>query len=158
MVTALLNAVSGRGAAGALSEGVQAAVNAAAKDLKSAGKNALVLAGSNDLNVQRVVNAINEALGATGTTVKFESNDLFQGSSAALAQLTQDMAAGRVNTLIVADCNPAYDAANAAAFSAALGKVNLTVSTATVADETASQCRVIAPTHHWLESWGARQI
>ena len=158
VATALLNAVSGRGAAGALSEGVQAAVNAAVKDLKAAGKNALVLCGSNDLNVQRVVNAINEALGATGTTVKFESNDLFQGSSAALAQLTQDMAAGRVNTLIVADCNPAYDAANAAAFSAALGKVNLTVSTATVADETASQCRVIAPTHHWLESWGDLQI
>jgi len=158
VATALLNAVSGRGAAGALSEGVQAAVSAAAKDLKAAGKNALVLSGSNDLNVQRVVNAINEALGATGTTVKFESNDLFQGSSAALAQLTQDMAAGRVNTLIVADCNPAYDAANAAAFSAALGKVNLTVSTATVADETASQCRVIAPTHHWLESWGDLQI
>ena len=158
VATALLNAVSGRGAAGALSEGVQAAVSAAAKDLKAAGKNALVLSGSNDLNVQRVVNAINEALGATGTTVKFESNDLFQGSSAALAQLTQDMAAGRVNTLIVADCNPAYDAANAAAFSAAMGKVNLTVSTATVADETASQCRVIAPTHHWLESWGDLQI
>ena len=158
VATALLNAVSGRGAAGALSEGVQAAVSAAAKDLKAAGKNALVLSGSNDLNVQRVVNAINEALGATGTTVKFESNDLFQGSSAALAQLTQDMAAGRVNTLIVADCNPAYDAANAAAFSGAMGKVNLTVSTATVADETASQCRVIAPTHHWLESWGDLQI
>ncbi len=158
VATALLKAVSGRGTAGALSEGVQAAVNAAAKDLKAAGKNALVLAGSNDLNVQRVVNAINEALGATGTTVKFEANDLFQGSSAALAQLTQDMAAGRVNTLIVADCNPAYDAANAAAFSAALGKVNLTVSTSTVADETASQCRIIAPTHHWLESWGDLQI
>ena len=158
VATALLKAVSGRGTAGALSEGVQAAVNAAAKDLKAAGKNALVLSGSNDLNVQRVVNAINEALGATGTTVKFEANDLFQGSSAALAQLTQDMAAGRVNTLIVADCNPAYDAANAAAFSAALGKVNLTVSTATVADETASQCGVIAPTHHWLESWGDLQI
>ena len=158
VATALLNAVSGRGAAGALSEGVQAAVSAAAKDLKAAGKNALVLCGSNDLNIQRVVNAINEALGATGTTVKFESNDLFQGSSAALAQLTQDMAAGRVNTLIVADCNPAYDAVNAATFSAALGKVNLTVSTATVADETASQCRVIAPTHHWLESWGDLQI
>ena len=158
VATALLKAVSGRGTAGALSEGVQAAVNAAAKDLKAAGKNALVLAGSNDLNVQRVVNAINEALGATGTTVKFEANDLFQGSSAALAQLTQDMAAGRVNTLIVADCNPAYAAANAAAFSAALGKVNLTVSTSTVADETASQCRIIAPTHHWLESWGDLQI
>jgi molybdopterin-containing oxidoreductase family iron-sulfur binding subunit len=158
VATALLNAVSGRGAAGALSEGVQAAVSAAAKDLKAAGKNALVLCGSNDLNIQRVVNDINEALGATGTTVKFESNDLFQGSSAALAQLTQDMAAGRVNTLIVADCNPAYDAVNAGAFSAALGKVNLTVSTATVADETASQCRVIAPTHHWLESWGDLQI
>ena len=158
VATALLKAVTGRGTAGSLSEGVNAAVAAAAKDLKAAGKNALVVAGSNDLNIQRVVNAINEALGATGTTVKFERNDLFQGSSAALGQLTQDMAAGRVNTLIVADCNPAYDAVNASAFAAALEKVNCTVSTSMVADETASRCNVIAPTHHWLESWGDLQI
>ena len=158
VATALLKAVTGRGTAGSLSEGINAAVAAAAKDLKAAGKNALVVAGSNDLNIQRVVNAINEALGATGTTVKFERNDLFQGSSAALGQLTQDMAAGRVNALIVADCNPAYDAVNASAFAAALEKVNCTVSTSMVADETASRCNVIAPTHHWLESWGDLQI
>ena len=39
------------------------------KDLKKAGSKGLVLAGSNDFAMQRVVNAINAALGAVGTTV-----------------------------------------------------------------------------------------
>ena len=158
VATALLNAVNGQGTAGTLSKGVQSAIEAAAKDLKGAGKRALVLAGLNDLNLQRVVNAINEALGAIETTVNFERNDLYQGSSNDLIKLTSDMSTGRVKTLIIADCNPSYDAVNATAFSAALEKVNLTISTSTLSDETASRCRIIAPTHHWLESWGDLQI
>ena len=158
VATALLNAITGQGTAGSLSETVQAAVNQAATDLKKAGANGLVLAGSNDLAMQQVVNAINAALGAVGTTVTYDGTNLFQGSSAAVRQLTSDMNAGKVNTLIIADCNPAYDAPGAKAFAEALSKVDMTVSTSTVADETASRCKVQAPTHHWLESWGDLQF
>ena len=45
------------------------------------------MAGANDLAMQRVVNAINAALGAVGTTVSYDEMTLFQGSSSALKQL-----------------------------------------------------------------------
>ncbi len=65
VATALLQAITGQGGTNSLPESVQAAVINAAKDLKKAGSKGLVLAGSNELDVQRVVNAINNAaLGA----------------------------------------------------------------------------------------------
>ena len=158
VATALLAMVTGQGTAGQLSEEANKAVALAAKDLKRAGSKGLVMAGANDLAMQRVVNAINAALGAVGTTVSYDEMTLFQGSSSSLKQLTSDMTAGAVEVLIIADCNPAYDAPNAAAFAKALSAMKHTVSTSTVADETASLCKVIAPTHHWLESWGDLQI
>ena len=48
---------------------------------------------------------------------------LFQGDQAAFQQLLKDMNAGKVSTLIVSDCNPAYDAVNAEEFIAGLAKV-----------------------------------
>lgn len=158
LATALLHAIAGQGVPGTLSKEVSDAVESAAKDLKSAGKNGLVLAGSNDVHIQRVVNAINESLGARGTTVDFSDNELYQGSSSAFTTLIGDMAEGKVNTIVFADCNPAYDAANAGAFESALQKVQTSVSTSMFADETAVKCDIIAPTHHWLESWGDLQI
>jgi molybdopterin-containing oxidoreductase family iron-sulfur binding subunit len=158
VATALLQALSGKGEAGQLPQEVLSAIEMAAKDLKAAGKNALVVAGSNDLNLQRVVNAINELLNAVGTTVYFEDNALFEGSSKALAKLTTDMNEGKISTLIVADCNPVYDSINGGSFADALGRVKTSVSTSMFADETAVKCDLIAPTHHWLETWGDLQI
>ena len=159
VAAALLSAISGNSATNTLSEVANAAIQSAATDLKKAGTKGLVLAGSNDLHTQRLVNAINAALGAVGTTVLFDhEKGLFQGDQAAFQQLLKDMNAGKVSTLIVSDCNPAYDAVNAEEFIAGLAKVKTSVSTAMVADETASRCGMIAPNHHWLESWSDLQI
>ncbi|MFZ8836672.1 MAG: TAT-variant-translocated molybdopterin oxidoreductase [Flavobacteriales bacterium] len=158
VATALLKAITGEGQAGELSEGVQAAVAKAAKDLKSAGERGLVVAGANDLNLQRVVNAINAALGCVGTTINFDGTKLLQGDNASVNKLVQDMNKGEVTTLIIADCNPVYHLPNAAAFVEGLSKVKTSVSTSLFGDETASLCSIVAPTHHWLESWGDLQI
>ncbi len=63
------------------------------------------------------------------------------------------MKAGKVAALLVDGINPAYHAADAAAFNAGLEKVGFSVSTALFADETASRCTAMAPAHHWLEGW-----
>ncbi|MDG2209048.1 MAG: TAT-variant-translocated molybdopterin oxidoreductase [Flavobacteriales bacterium] len=154
IATALLKAITGQGVAANLSEAAAAAVANAAKDLKKAGANGLVLAGSNDINTQRIVNAINVALGAVGTSVIHSDSGLFQGDFKAFKALVKDMNAGEVSTLIVSDCNPAYDAVNAEAFISGLANVKTSVSTSLVSDETASLCSAMAPNHHWLESWG----
>ena len=64
MVAALLSAVNGQGATGINDAKLKAGIENAAKALVANKGAALVVAGSNDVNVQIAVNAINEAVGA----------------------------------------------------------------------------------------------
>src|SRR5690606_32187715 len=61
---------------------------------------------------------------------------------------------GEIGAVFFLNSNPAYDYADAKTFTDALAKVKLRVSFADRKEETASLCQVIAPDHHYLESWG----
>ncbi|MCK9818602.1 hypothetical protein M1B35_31900, partial [Pseudomonas sp. MAFF 302046] len=90
---------------------------------------ALVVAGSNDVNVQIIVNAINNAIGAGGTTINWGVlNHQRAGVDADFVRLVEDMNAGIVNTLLVYGANPAYTWFDAEKFKAGLKKVRTTVS------------------------------
>lgn len=116
---------------------------------------ALVVCGSNDPNVQIVVNAINELIGANGTTINWATTVLTrQGIDSEMEQLVKDMNAGSIGTLLVYEANPAYNYPNAEAFKTGLQKVKLSVSFNDRADETSSLCKYIIPSPHFLESWG----
>lgn len=155
---AILAILNGKGAASGLDEATWSAVQQAAGRLKAAGTQGLVVAGSNDAQVQVIVCAINRALGAYGVTVRLDQPwHLGRSQEEAMTQLIQDMNAGKVAALIVHGTNPAYAHPQSAAFVAGLAKVGLSVSTAGWSDETASRCTWTAPDHHWLESWGDLQ-
>ena len=66
---ALLAELGGNVSAPALPDGLKAGIKKAAQELKDNKGKALVVSGSNNVNVQIIVNAINEAIGAIGTTV-----------------------------------------------------------------------------------------
>ena len=127
----------------------------AAAMLKSASGAALVVSGSNDPNVQTVVNAINEAIGANGKTINWASTlNTRQGSDRDMAQLVQDMNDGKVGALLIHGVNPAYDHPDAKKFAEGLKKVKVTVSFNDREDETTELCKFAIPDHHFLESWG----
>ncbi len=134
-----------------LAKGVKDAVT-----LLNANKGkALVVCGSNDSNVQIVVNAINEAVGANGTTINWgASTNTRRGVDSEMVLLAQQMNAGAIGTLLVYDCNPVYNYADGANLAKAIAKVPVTVSFNRLLDETAEYCKYIIPTPHWLESWG----
>jgi molybdopterin-containing oxidoreductase family iron-sulfur binding subunit len=154
VAVALLNAINGTGVA--LSDAkLKAGIEKAAKDLKAAAGAALVVSGNNDVNVQVVVNAINEAIGANGKTINWAVTSQYrQGIDADMTQLVADMNAGAVGTLLIAGANPAYDYVGADKFIAGLAKVGLSVSFNTRFDETTERCKYVIPDHHYLESWG----
>ena len=107
------------------------------------------------MNVQIIVNAINNAVGAGGSTINWAArNNTRAGVDANFVQLVKDMNAGSVGTLILVGANPAYSWHDAAGFTAGLAKVKTTISFATKADETAVLCKFVLPDHHYLESWG----
>lgn len=125
----------------------------AAEDLKKG--NGLVVCGSNDKNVQVIVNAINDKIGAAGNTINWAiSSNYKQGIDAEMVTLVDEMNAGKVGALLMHGVNPAYDYFEADKFVAGLSKVALSVSFADRMDETAQKSKIVAPDHHWLESWG----
>ncbi|GAA3949279.1 TAT-variant-translocated molybdopterin oxidoreductase [Hymenobacter algoricola] len=126
----------------------------AAKELKAAGSAGLVVSGSNDVAVQTLVTAINQALGSAGVDLASPSM-VRQGDDARMGQLVNDIIGGRVGAVIFYNANPAYDHPRGAELTKALKdkKVGLTVSFNDRLDETGSLCQYACPDHNYLESW-----
>lgn len=149
---ALLNAVNGT-APSFGSKKLNEVIVKAANDLKKG--NGLVVSGSNDVNIQSIVNTINSAIGANGTTINWGiTSNYKQGIDADMENLLAAMNAGQVGTLLMCDVNPAYEFHAGAKFAEALKKVPVSVSFADRMDETAQLCKYVVPSHHYLESWG----
>ena len=142
---------AGKIADGKLEEGIKKVAN----DLRAHNGEALVVCGSNDKNIQVIVNAINNAIGADGKTIDWNTPVNYRaGIDSEIAQLVADMEAGTVGALMIQGANPVYNYANGKKFADALKKVKLTVSFGTKLDETTKLCEYVIPDHHYLESWG----
>ncbi|MBN3521907.1 TAT-variant-translocated molybdopterin oxidoreductase [Algoriphagus lutimaris] len=155
-VLALYNAIAKKaGAATVSAPAVEIAhLEKAANDLWAAKSAGLVVSGSNDPNVQVVVNAINELLGANGTTVDFNAPVHFRkGDDARMNQFVNELKAGQVGAVIFYNCNPVYDFARGAEIAEGIAKAKVSISTNGTMDETASLVQMVAPDHHFLESW-----
>lgn len=125
-----------------------------AKELWNAKGNALVVSGSNQVNNQLLVNAINSLLGNIGTTVDLDNySNQNLSNDAEFEAFVTEMNNGGVDAVIFYNTNPAYSYYNAKRFEDGLKKVSLTISTARSADETSALCKFIAPDSHYLESW-----
>ncbi|MES2836325.1 MAG: TAT-variant-translocated molybdopterin oxidoreductase [Bacteroidota bacterium] len=126
-----------------------------AKELQENKGKSLVIAGSNDPSVQVVVNAINNLLGNYGTTIDLDNyTTTRQGNDAEVVALTEQMKKGEVAALFMWNVNPVYTTPSTSGFAAGLKKVELSVSFADRADETASLAQYVCPDNHYLESWG----
>ncbi len=129
-------------------------ITEAAAALSASKGSALVVCGNNDSNIQVIVNAINEAIGANGTTINWAITSNYKnGSDADMAKLIEDMKSGAVGAVLINDCNPAYSYSDSKKFKEAMAKV-VSVSFNGTMDETTELCNYIIPSHHWLESWG----
>jgi MoCo/4Fe-4S cofactor protein with predicted Tat translocation signal len=158
VAAALLNAVSGQAVTG-VSASVKKGIEKAAAELLANKGAALVVSGSNNKNIQLLVNAINEAIGANGTTINWGTPLLTkQGIDSDMAMLVADMDAGKIGSLLIYDANPAYDYFDAAKFSAAIKKVKTSVSFNEKRDETTLLCKYVLPANHYLESWGDAEL
>lgn len=152
VAAALYNAVTTGAAPKLESEHLNATVTKAAADLRKG--NGMVVCGSNNFAIQTVVNAINSAIGANGTTIDWAVTANYkQGIDADMVNLVADLKAGNVGALLM-HSNPVYEYMEGAAFGEMLKNVPVTVSFADRRDETAVLCKYVVPDHHFLESWG----
>ena len=155
-VLALYNAIAKKaGVAPVSAPAVEVAhLDKAANDLWASRGASLVVSGSNDPNVQIVINAINELLGNNGSTVDFSSPVYFRkGDDARMNQFVNELKAGQVGGVIFYNCNPVYDHARGTEIAEGIAKARVSLATNGTMDETASFVQYIAPDHHYLESW-----
>jgi molybdopterin-containing oxidoreductase family iron-sulfur binding subunit len=132
---------------------IEAAVDAAAKEVSKAGANAVVLTGIQDLNAQGLVLEINALIKSNS----FDPETLVltrQGDDKAVSKLLKDMNSGNVGAVIMAGVNPVYTLPNASAFVEGLKKTVLSVCFSMKNDETASKTQYVGAAPHYLESWG----
>ncbi|MFM2139485.1 MAG: hypothetical protein RJA57_1792 [Bacteroidota bacterium] len=155
---ALLNVL--RGADSGIADAkLKAGIIKAAADLKAQAGAALVVCGSNDKNIQCIVNAINNAIGAYGKTIDWGLTVPYrQGIDSEMNDLIAQMEAGAVGSLFIYGANPAYTHPQADRFKAALKKVKVSVSFNEKMDETTECCQYAIPAPHYLESWGDAEV
>ncbi len=132
-------------------------LKAAADDLAEHKGRALVHAGREQpVTVHVLTDAINGVLDAFGKTVNLVSPvDASEGpKSQSISELTSDMTSDKVDTLIMCNVNPVYDAPVDLDFAAALRHVQFSVSVSLYEDETALAATWRIPATHEYETWG----
>ena len=114
----------------------------------------VLLCGTNDLDVQRLVLLANERLGAYGGVLDLAAPSLQRrGDDAAWAALLDELDAGKVATLVVAGVNPVVELPAGRRFAAAAAKVPVRVVVAERPDETVALATVAVPAPHFLEAF-----
>ena len=132
-------------------------LSAAAQDLMQHRGRALVHVGREQpVDHHLLGHAINAAHGAFGATIRViepvAASPVAQHQS--LHDLVTDMAAGRVDTLLMLYTNPVYTAPSDGGFADALARVAFSASLALYADETALASQWHIPAAHEYEAWG----
>ncbi|MFN0037335.1 MAG: TAT-variant-translocated molybdopterin oxidoreductase [Saprospiraceae bacterium] len=154
-IAALYGELSGNGGGPKLNDKAAAAIKKVAKELQAARGKSIVVAGSNNVAEQVIVNKINELLGNLNSTIDFNGMAFGRkGDERQMPNLIKEMNDGQVSAVIVWGANPAWDLPNAAAFKTGFAKVGTRISLNTNLDETTLLCTHAAPAHHFLESWG----
>ena len=143
------------GARVGLDAGQQRFVDALAADLQRAGSAAVLMAGPRATPLAHALaHAINAALGSAA--VSYQKPQLLDpdAGTAGLRALTEEIRAGKVDTLVVTAANPVYSAPYDLNFGTALASVRNSVYRGLYYDETSDRAGWFLPATHPLEAWG----
>ncbi|MCP4414544.1 MAG: 4Fe-4S dicluster domain-containing protein, partial [Gammaproteobacteria bacterium] len=124
------------------------------KQLLSARGASLVISGSNNLDIQLTVNAINYLLDNYGNTIDLNTPiHIKQSDDQELLDLITELNNEKISGIILHNINPVYDFPDSEQIIAGLNKVDLSVAISQTLNETASLAHYVCPDSHYLESW-----
>ncbi|MEO8809656.1 MAG: TAT-variant-translocated molybdopterin oxidoreductase [Rhodanobacter sp.] len=131
-------------------------LNALVAELQAQPGASLIVVGNTQPGWMHALgHAMNAALGNVGQTVEYiDAVEKSPGPDGTLAALVADMRAGAVDTLLVMQANPVYDAPADLAFDMALAHVPHLLHLGLYRDETGQRAEWHLPQAHALESWG----
>ncbi len=127
-----------------------------AADLKAHPGRAFIHLGPHQpAEFHALVHAMNEALDGRGSTYELiEAVEVAPtDQSKSLHDLVADMAAGRVQTLVIIDCNPVFTAPSTLGFTLALQRVPFSLAMSIEPNETSQATQWAVPQAHPYEDW-----
>ncbi len=151
----LYNQLAGNAGVPAINTGTPAAViDDIARELLKHKSTSLVVSGSNDENIQLLVNKINLILENYGTTIDLDNHlNLRKGSDPEMKIFLEELNSGKIDGVIFYNTDPLYNLPESGRFLSGLEKCGFTLSMNTAPDETSTKAGYSCPDNHYLESW-----
>lgn len=119
----------------------------------------LVISGTNNVDIQILVNGINNLLENYGKSIDLNNNiRIAAGTDNKTEELVKEISDGKVKALLIYNVNPAYDYPDPQKFVSGLKNSVLTVNMSGFQNETVGICKYECPVHHYLESWDDAEI
>jgi molybdopterin-containing oxidoreductase family iron-sulfur binding subunit len=160
-IGAILSAIAARLGAGGTDSTLSAEEEAFVKHLladiaANSGKSVVVVGAHHEPAMHAMSLAINDKIGAIGSTLTLleEPNGDRAHHFDSLADLTKQLKAKQINTLVILGGNPAYDAPTDLDFGLAIKSAQTSVHLSVYDNETSHQCAWHVPRAHYLEAWG----
>ncbi len=130
-----------------------------AESLIASRGRSIVVSGSNNIEIQIIVNAINALLGNYAECIDLRKNlNIASVTDRKMESLVSDLNDGRVSALVMANVNPVFDYPDHGKFLAGLKKTELTINMAVKRNETVGKAEFECPVSHYLESWDDSEI
>lgn len=121
--------------------------------LENEGKS-LIVSGSNDVNIQLIINGINNLLGNYGNTVlTAKTLNTHQGIDSDFETFISEIKNKTIAGVLCWGVNPVYNHPAGSEIKQALEGLELTVSFAEKNDETTASCHWVCPVPNYLEAW-----
>ena len=115
----------------------------------------LIISGSDMIEMQVVINAINQLLGNYEKTISTTiHSNVYSSVDDDIINLTSDMNNNNVDVVMFLNTNPVYTLSDSDSFKNALSKVSTKISFSDSLDETSALCDYVCPDTNYLESWG----
>ncbi len=141
-------------------------VKTSGRDLSELAENLLafkgrsiVVSGTNNTEIQIIVNGINNLLGNYSGCIDLDNHiNIAAGIDGKMEELVSDMNDGKVKALFMYNVNPVYDYHDSGRFMKGLKNTVLSVNMAGALNETEGNARFECPVHHYLESWNDAEI
>ncbi len=119
----------------------------------------IVMCGTNNVDIQLIVNGINNMLSNYPERIDLKNNiRTAAGIDSEMSSLVNDLADGKVGALLMYNINPVYDYPSSGDFLKGIENTELTVNMSVNLNDTVGKCKYECPVNHYLESWDDAEI
>jgi Fe-S-cluster-containing dehydrogenase component len=145
--------------AGTNAPGFREDLSEIADSLVSSKGRSIIVSGTNNTDIQVIVNGINSLLGNYDQCIDLTNYlNIASGVDSKMEDLVNDLNAGKVRALLMYNVNPLYDYHEPGKFLAGIKNTELSVNMAVALNETVGKTRFECPVNHYLESWDDAEI